>query len=658
MRYSLLSLCLLVGACSQPSNGGDDTTQPDAGHISPDRGPSVCAEEPCGLAPRSDVVLCNPQEVPSGEPPSFEADVAFGALQFEDPVDLEFHGGYAYVAERGGRILRFEDDSEGAQPAPFLDLRENVGGGRVLGFELAADFGVSGDFYVYYLQDDATVRLSRFTADPGASYARPETEQEVISRAAGSLLSPGGALEADASGLYVGVDDAILHIAADGTQSQHAAGLAGPNRCAMDETGLWCTDVGSDSSTVLRVSAGEVSRIFEYPHADEDCGAVGGAVYRGNAAPDLRGTYLFADACSGRVRGISIDAPESGARIHVSLVSKPGGFGVDSHGEVYLLDGFAGRVSKLVRGDDGFVLPESLLATGCFGPDARPSADLIPYDIASPLWSDGTAKGRYMALPPGKKVHIRADGTWDFPAGSVLLKNFGISDPDDPARIRPVETRIMVRRADAWGFHTYEWEPDGSDARRLTDGKSVPLTSQLGNHEWQFPDRDGCRACHRVRPVLGPRTEQIDVTLDYGGAEINQLDELRRIGAVEGESTVAALPAPDDEAHSLEQRARAYLHGNCSHCHVPGGYQPADLTMNLRADVPLEDANICGTPLQYFSVFAPGEKRIDPGNPENSNIYQRMISTGYGRMPPLGTTVVDEEAAELVRQWIDSLECP
>src|ERR1700741_2138595 len=54
-------------------------------------------------------------------------------------------------------------------------------------------------------------------------------------------------------------------------------------------------------------------------------------------------------------------------------------------------------------------MPAKLSATGCV--DAQdpslPAAGLIPYDVVTPLWSDGAAKGRYFALPEGTKIHVK-----------------------------------------------------------------------------------------------------------------------------------------------------------------------------------------------------------------------------------------------------------
>ena len=134
------------------------------------------------------------------------------------------------------------------------------------------------------------------------------------------------------------------------------------------------------------------------------------------------------------------------------------------------------------------------------------------------------------------------------------------------------------------------------------------------------------------------------------------------IGLFEGDvvpTTDAPRPDPFDPGVPLEERARSYLDVNCAHCHQPGGWRPPEMTMDLRWERSLEDTLICGEPLQFESVVAQGSMRIAPGNIDESNLYQRMITEGLGRMPSLGTGVIDPAGAALIADWILSLDgCP
>ena len=48
-----------------------------------------------------------------------------------------------------------------------------------------------------------------------------------------------------------------------------------------------------------------------------------------------------------------------------------------------------------------------------------------------------------------------------------------------------------------------------------------------------------------------------------------------------------------------------------------------------------------------------------PGHPELSTIWLRIATLDRGRMPPLASAVVDEDARDLVAAWISGIPaCP
>jgi glucose/arabinose dehydrogenase len=91
--------------------------------------------------------------------------------------------------------------------------------------------------------------------------------------------------------------------------------------------------------------AGLTAPLVEYDHGGGACSVTGGYVYRGTQIPALRGTYFYADFCSGFVRsfrmvnGLATDAFEWSAL-------RPGGtvtsFGEDASGELYILSSDGG----------------------------------------------------------------------------------------------------------------------------------------------------------------------------------------------------------------------------------------------------------------------------------------------------------------------------
>jgi mono/diheme cytochrome c family protein len=188
----------------------------------------------------------------------------------------------------------------------------------------------------------------------------------------------------------------------------------------------------------------------------------------------------------------------------------------------------------------------------------------------------------------------------------------------------------------------------------VRDGETV-------TQRYQFPGTETCPACHAAAPgrVLGPRTEQLNTALRYEG-ETTPRDQLAVLAALDlfqmPDGALPALPDPADESLPIEQRARSYLHANCAHCHQPGGWSSPDLTMDLRYQLPLADAHICG---EMPGFFTHGSALIAPGAPEDSAILIRMRELDLDRMPPVATTVVDPLGDEVVSRWISELpRCP
>src|SRR5205823_3294234 len=75
-------------------------------------------------------------------------------------------------------------------------------------------------------------------------------------------------------------------------------------------------------------------------------------------------------------------------------------------------------------------LPTRLSQTGLFRSleSLEPAPGLIPYAVNSPLWSDGAAKRRWIALPGGARITYRPTGrdprtqVWPYPSRDECLK--------------------------------------------------------------------------------------------------------------------------------------------------------------------------------------------------------------------------------------------
>jgi hypothetical protein len=108
-----------------------------------------------------------------------------------------------------------------------------------------------------------------------------------------------------------------------------------------------------------------------------------------------------------------------------------------------------------------------------------------------------------------------------------------------------------------------------------------------------------------------------------------------------------------DDSQDLDRRARSYLEANCAHCHRKWGGGNAEF--QLLSSLPLsESGTLLTRPGQ--GLFELADPRIlVPGEPERSMVYHRMKLLGLGRMPHVASNEVDEQAAELIRRWIETL---
>jgi len=463
----------------------------------------------------------------------------------------------------------------------------------------------------------------------------------------------------------------------------YAYGFRNPWRWSFD-TGsgeLWVGDVGQNAwEEVDRVVVGgnygwrcregahafngtcgpnagsAIDPVAEYDHA-QGVSITGGHVYRGSAIPALVGRYVFGDFGSGRIWHLARDATPTqqfttGFDTSLSIAS----FAQDSAGEIYVVN-FGGTLHRLRAGTgSGRVIPAQLSATGCTSPASatQPAAGLIPYAPNAPFWSDGAVKSRYLALPDGQRIAVGAEGDFDFPNGSVLVKNFSIG-------AQRVETRLFMRHDNGeWAGYTYEWNAQGTDATRVIGGKTV----QVAGQSWLFPSEAQCMVCHTAAAgrTLGLEQAQLNGALTYAatGRTANQLETLNAIGLLTPALTqpaaqLPAMPNPFGTAGTLAERARAWLHANCSNCHRPGGGTPVG--MDLRYATPLAATNACEVaPARTLGVANARLIAVGGADPASrSMIVARANRSDADSMPPLQPRVVDAAGVALLASWVNSL---
>jgi len=402
-----------------------------------------------------------------------------------------------------------------------------------------------------------------------------------------------------------------------------------------------------------RIPAGEhVEPIAEYGRS-EGISVTGGYVYRGARHPALRGLYFYGDYASGNLWALE----RTGGGYRSTLVRRTGrsiaSFGEDESGEVYLLsfDGGLYRIVPTAEPDRSLAdWPERLSQTGLFAslPEHRPAEHLIPYEINVGFWSDGARKERFLVLPDGGRLGYRASGSFELPVGSTLVKSFFKSDR---GRERPLETRLIRRTPDGYEAATYAWDLDRREARLVPTGLQSELLARDGITVWHAPSSSECRMCHTDAAgfVLGLTAAQLNRPAPR--SERNQLAAWTEAGILEGgPAGFASVARHPGEAGEVGARARAWLDVNCAMCHRPDG--TGNAAIDLRFDTPLAESGMIDGPVERGDLGIGDPRIVAPGEPDRSVLLERIRTLGPGRMPNVATNVVDEEGAELIREWI------
>ncbi len=609
--------------------------------------------------------------------------------------------------QRLARFVTRADDANSADPLseqPLLTMRDdasNHNGGDVhfgpdgylyvsLGDEGGGDDSwnnsqlIDKDFWSGILRLDVDLRAENLDPNPHAA------------------IHP-GTYRVPADNPFVGVTNwqgRILNPPSVRTEF-YAVGLRNPWRFSFDPlTGrLYCGDVGQGSreEVDIIVKGGNygwafregfiagpkaapagvtpINPILDYSHGNatnQGSSITGGVVYRGSRLPALQGSYVFADYVSGNVWATrdtgAVPSP------FFRLANDPGiaGFGVDpSNGDVLICDAGDDVIKRLVYRQVGGAEPPATLADGgVFSdlPSLTVAPGFVPYEVNVPLWSDGATKARWFYVPTNRTVAFRATENWSFPTGTVWIKHFEMEMTNGMAASRRrLETRLLVRDSGTGVYGvTYRWgerrdnaslvDENGSDEPLVIyDGTGGILRTQV----WHYPGRLECLRCHtgpnQGGLALGFQTAQLNRDFDYGVVVDNQIRALEHAGYFGATperpiiNSLRALAPLSDERVSVEQRVRSYLAANCANCHLPGGTGLGGL--DLRLFTPLSQSGLInGAVANDLGDHA--SRTIVPGSVARSVIWQRMVSTGPIRMPPLGTSVVDADAARLIERWI------
>lgn len=93
---------------------------------------------------------------------------------------------------------------------------------------------------------------------------------------------------------------------------------------------------------------GLIDPVAEYSHALGDRSITGGYVYRGVSIPGVRGSYIFGDYVSGRIRGFDVEEKPPAVRLLAETGLMIASFAEEADGELYVLDFTGGGIYKVV----------------------------------------------------------------------------------------------------------------------------------------------------------------------------------------------------------------------------------------------------------------------------------------------------------------------
>ncbi len=297
----------------------------------------------------------------------------------------------------------------------------------------------------------------------------------------------------------------------------------------------------------------------------------------------------------------------------------------------------------------------------------EPAYKVLPYDLNSSLFTDYAHKKRFVWMPEGvNATYVNDSETLNFPTGTVLIKSFYYDSVQPANTTRIIETRLLIKKDNAWIFANYVWNEDQTEAVLNTDGSYTNVswmengTAKSANY--RIPSESECLTCHKTNdsPVpIGPKPQNLDKMFAYADGQEDQLSRWVDEGYLDDKPTdVVSTVDWTDTSKPLELRVRSYIDINCAHCHKENSH--CDY-MSMRFAF-----SETGTP-QNLGICVPPQDIINPSltyivakrNVLRSALAYRIKSVVPNeRMPLLGRTIVHDEAVAMITEWITSMDSP
>jgi hypothetical protein len=289
--------------------------------------------------------------------------------------------------------------------------------------------------------------------------------------------------------------------------------------------------------------------------------------------------------------------------------------------------------------------PPLLSQTGLYSDFASETlADGVrPFEPRYALWSDGATKRRFLRLPPGATIDTSNMDFWSYPVGTKAWKEF----TRDGKRI---ETRLLMKPDEdplSWIMISYLWREDGSDADAVPKG-----VANARGTEHDVPSSTDCDFCHKGMKDRLLGVSAIQLSHDLPGMNLSTLIAEGLLS--DPPAAPFHIPGP-----AVAEQALGYLHANCGLCHNPTSQVSTTVAVQYWQSVSslgsVEATTAYRTNVLKENAFLPDLHIIEPGRPEQSEMFIRMSERSGRQMPPLATEVVDTDAVAKVRAWIESM---
>lgn len=480
----------------------------------------------------------------------------------------------------------------------------------------------------------------------------------------------------------------------------YAFGLRNPWRMSIDRaTGdLWIGDVGWEQWEMIYrgkpggnygwpITEGPNTRVridvkpgpgpilpplVALPHSDA-ASITGGLVYHGKKLAKLNGAYLYGDWETGKFWALRHDGDRLVSNDELcDTPLKPASFGEDRDGELLIVDYNGGIYSFAPNraSPANLAFPRRLSETGIFTNLATLASapGVVPYHSNAGMWNDYASAERLLGVP-GDGVIVTADGRetivgrmWYFPSNTVFARTLTLEmERGRPATRRRIETQMLHFDGQGWNAYTFRWNSAQADAELVrSEGTNdvftvVDAAAPGGRREihWRFVGRAECLRCHNAwaGDTLSFNWPQLNTP--GTNSELQRLEQLGVLRVKKAPDPLPRLANPYDTTLALDDRARTWLHVNCSTCHRNGA--GGDVPSWFNYDQPIEKSRAYAAKPVRGDFGILGARVIAPGDPYRSALFYRINTEGSGRMPHIGSRLVDEAGMRLMRDWIRSL---